>query len=72
MADLNAEQIRARVAELGDWFHNMDLKGVRTAPNHFLYDYPANKFARFKHAIPADLSVIGYDDLYTPGGAARR
>jgi len=56
MADLNAEQIRARVAELGDWFHNMDLKGVRTAPNHFLYDYPANKFARFEHAIPADLT----------------
>ncbi|HYC73355.1 TIGR04290 family methyltransferase [Brevundimonas sp.] len=56
MADLNSEQIRARVAELGDWFHNMDLKGVRTAPNHFLYDYPANKFARFAHAIPADMT----------------
>ena len=56
MADLNPEQIRARVAELGDWFHNMDLKGVRTAPNHFLYDYPANKFARFAHAIPADMT----------------
>ena len=56
MPDMNPEQIRARVAELGDWFHNMDLKGVRTAPNHFLYDYPANKFARFEHAIPADLT----------------
>ena len=56
MPDMNPEQIRARVAELGDWFHNMDLKGVRTAPNHFLYDYPANKFARFEHAIPADMT----------------
>ena len=56
MPDMNPEQIRARVAELGDWFHNMDLKGVRTAPNHFLYDYPANKFARFEHAVPADLT----------------
>ena len=52
MADLNTEQIRARVAELGDWFHNMDLNGVQTAPDHFLHDYPANKFARFAHAIP--------------------
>jgi tRNA (mo5U34)-methyltransferase len=56
MAELNPEHIRARVAELGDWFHNMDLKGVRTAPNHFLHDYPANKFARFEHVIPADLT----------------
>jgi len=56
MAELNSDQIRARVTELGDWFHNMDLKGVRTAPDHFLYDYPANKFARFEHAIPADLT----------------
>lgn len=56
MSHLTQDQIRARVAELGDWFHNMDLKGVRTAPNHFLYDYPANKFSRFSHAIPADLT----------------
>jgi tRNA (mo5U34)-methyltransferase len=56
MAELTTEQIRARVAQLGDWFHNMDLGGVRTAPNHFLYDYPANKFSGFAHAIPADLT----------------
>ena len=56
MPDMNPEQIRARVAELGDWFHNMDLRGVRTAPNHFLYDYPGYKFARFEHAIPADMT----------------
>lgn len=55
MTHMSTEAIRARVAELGDWFHNMDLKGVRTAPNHFLYDYPANKFSRFAHALPADL-----------------
>lgn len=53
---LSKEEIRARVEALGDWFHNIDLGGVRTAPNHFLYDYPANKFRRFAHAIPADLT----------------
>lgn len=52
MSELSPERIRARVAELGDWFHNMDLGGVRTAPDHFLYDYPANKFSRFAHALP--------------------
>ena len=56
MAELTQDEIRARVAELGDWFHDMDLKGVRTAPNHFLHGYPASKFARFSHALPADMS----------------
>ena len=45
MTDLSPDQIRARVAELGQWFHNMDLNGVQTAPDHFLHDYPRNKSA---------------------------
>ncbi len=54
-AGLSQEQIRARVESLGQWFHNMNLGGVQTAPNHFLYDYPGQKWRRFAHAIPADL-----------------
>jgi tRNA (mo5U34)-methyltransferase len=50
------EEIQQRVLELGDWFQNMDLGGVLTAPNHFLGDYPALKWREFAHAIPADLS----------------
>ncbi|HEX8470183.1 MAG TPA: TIGR04290 family methyltransferase [Brevundimonas sp.] len=53
---MDTEQIRARVTALGDWFHNLDLKGVQTAPDHFLADYPRNKFSRFAGAIPADLT----------------
>ena len=53
--DLSPEQIRARVAELGEWFHNMSLCGVMTAPNHFLGDYPSQKWRRFAHAVPSDL-----------------
>jgi tRNA (mo5U34)-methyltransferase len=52
---LTQEAIRLRISELGDWFHNMELGGVRTAPNHFLGDYPACKWHMFQHAIPADL-----------------
>ena len=52
---LTPEQIRERVRELGDWFHNLDLAGVRTAPNHFLGDYPRMKWEQFAHALPADL-----------------
>lgn len=50
------EQIRRRVEELGDWFHNLDLKGVQTAPDHFLGDFPRMKFERFAHALPEDLT----------------
>jgi tRNA (mo5U34)-methyltransferase len=50
------DEIRRRVAELGQWFHNLDLGGVQTAPDHFLHDYPASKFKRFSHALPADLT----------------
>lgn len=52
---LRREDIAARVAALGPWFHNLDLGGVPTAPDHFLGDYPSHKWRRFAHAIPADL-----------------
>ncbi|HEV7367517.1 TIGR04290 family methyltransferase [Arenibaculum sp.] len=53
---LSTDEIEARIAELGPWFHNIDLGGVRTAPDHFLGDYPALKWRGFAHAIPADLT----------------
>ncbi len=49
------DQIRRRIAELGDWFQNMELEGVPTAPDHFLGDYPSAKWRRFQHAVPSDL-----------------
>jgi tRNA (mo5U34)-methyltransferase len=54
-AALTPGQIRQRVRDLGEWFHNIDLRGVKTAPNHFLGDYPAVKWRQFEHAIPFDL-----------------
>ncbi len=54
-ARLAPDQIEQRVRELGPWFHNLDLRGVRTAPDHFLGDFPAFKWRRFAHAIPEDL-----------------
>jgi tRNA (mo5U34)-methyltransferase len=55
-ASVPVDVIRARVRELGPWFHNMDLGGVTTAPEHFLGDYPQTKWRRFADAIPADLT----------------
>ena len=53
---MNATQIAERIEALGPWFQNLDLNGVRTAPGHFLGDYPADKFARFAHLVPRDLT----------------
>lgn len=49
------EQVRARAAALGPWFHNLRLLGVATAPGHFLGDYPNVKWQRYADAIPSDL-----------------
>jgi len=53
---LTPDRLQERVRELGPWFHNLDLKGVKTAPEHFLGDYPNFKFANFAHVIPQDLT----------------
>jgi tRNA (mo5U34)-methyltransferase len=53
---LTTQQIQRRVTELGDWFHNLNLRGVQTAPNHFLGDYPRIKWQRFASAIPENLA----------------
>ena len=48
--------LREKIDALGPWFHNLDLNGVRTAPDHFLGDYPNEKFQRFAAHLPEDLS----------------
>jgi tRNA (mo5U34)-methyltransferase len=60
--------IPKRIAELGEWFHNIDLRGHPTAPNHFLGDYPAIKWRRFADAVPADLHGRSVLDIGCNGG----
>ena len=49
-------EVSRRVRELGAWFHNMDLAGVKTAPDHALGDYPSCQWQRVQHVLPRDLS----------------
>ena len=55
-AKISAEEVRHRIEELSPWFHNIQIRGIWTAPDHFLGDYPAVKWRRFSAAIPADLA----------------
>src|SRR5690606_38532316 len=52
-----AEGLRARVEELGPWFHNLHLPGgIQTAPDHWLQaDFPAFKWAEIAPHVPASL-----------------
>jgi tRNA (mo5U34)-methyltransferase len=65
---LTADQIRTRARELGKWFHNLDLRGVQTAPDHFLGDYPRSKWKHFADTIPSDLSGCTVLDIGCNGG----
>src|SRR4051812_39599687 len=65
---LTREEIEAKARALGEWFHNIDLGGISTAPNHFLGDYPRVKWNRFAHSIPADLSGKTVLDIGCNGG----
>lgn len=54
--EMTREEISENIKKLGKWFHNIDLNGVKTAPDHFLGDYPNMKFKNFADAIPKDLT----------------
>src|SRR3954454_8247027 len=60
---MSTDELTRRIVELGPWFHNMQLGGVWTAPEHFLGDYPNVKWQRFAHALPKDLSGLSVLDI---------
>ena len=62
-ANLSRDEIGRRIEDLGPWFHNMELGGVATAPQHFLGDYPRVKFAGFAAALPKDLQGASVLDI---------
>jgi tRNA (mo5U34)-methyltransferase len=65
---LGPDETRRRIDALGAWFHNIEINGVKTAPDHFLGDYPAVKWRRFADAIPQDLAGKSVLDIGCNGG----
>jgi tRNA (mo5U34)-methyltransferase len=64
----DTQTLARRVHELGEWFHNLDLNGVSTAPNHFLGDFPNIKWRNISKEIPADLHGASVLDIGCNGG----
>jgi tRNA (mo5U34)-methyltransferase len=61
-------QLAQRISELGEWFHNLNLNGVATAPHHFLGDFPNIKWKQIESAIPEDLTGATVLDVGCNGG----
>jgi tRNA (mo5U34)-methyltransferase len=53
---VGSDDLKERIEALAPWFHNLNLRGHWTAPDHFLGDYPGAKFRRFASQLPHDLS----------------
>jgi tRNA (mo5U34)-methyltransferase len=62
------QELTRRIAEKGDWFHNINLNGVWTAPNHFLGDFPNVKWKYIAPELPEDLSGASVLDIGCNGG----
>jgi tRNA (mo5U34)-methyltransferase len=60
---MDARQLQNTIEAMGPWFHNLRINGVETAPDHFLGDYPAFKWARFQHVLPDDLEGCSVLDI---------
>lgn len=65
---IDRDELARRIAALGDWFHNLDLHGVPTAPQHFLGDFPNVKWRPLSAALPQDVAGASVLDIGCNGG----
>lgn len=48
--------VEDRIRELGPWFHDLELNGVRTAPDHPLGGFLRDLWSQVEPAFPADMT----------------
>lgn len=63
-----ASELARRISSLGDWFHNININGIWTAPNHFLGDFPNVKWKHISKAFPENLQGASVLDIGCNGG----
>lgn len=54
--ELSREAIEEQVRSRGPWFHDLDLHGVRTAPDHPLGDFLNDLWITISPGLPMDLT----------------
>jgi tRNA (mo5U34)-methyltransferase len=67
-ANLRVDAIRKEIDQLAPWFHNINLHGIETAPDHFLGDYPRVKWERLSPVVPESLAGLSVLDIGCNGG----
>lgn len=63
-----ALDLAERVQALGPWFHDLDLRGVRTAPEHPLGPFLHELWEQVEPALPADMTGTTALDIGCNGG----
>lgn len=56
-------QIRSEIAALGPWVHNLSIRRIDPAPDHFLGDYPRQKCEGFRDVLQDDLEGRSLMDI---------
>lgn len=56
MSNLAVEDVEGRIRELGPWFHDLNLRGVRTAPEHPLGNFLQDLWSIVAPAFPEDMT----------------
>lgn len=70
----SAADLRARVAELGPWFHNIELapgiatRGIAPAPGPQPADHPLRRWQVYREVLPADMRGMRVLDLGSADG----
>lgn len=57
------EGLSLRIQEMGEWFHNLNLHGVPTAPHHYQGDFPNIKWQKICPEIPRRLDGASVLDI---------
>ncbi len=62
------ETLKAEIAALGTWFHNIEIDGVATAPDHPLGDYPRTVWRHIKAPLAPIVKGRSVLDIGCNGG----
>lgn len=65
---IDTAEVQRKVRELGPWFHDLEIAGVRTAPDHPLGNFLRDLWDQVRPAFPEDMTGMTVLDIGCNGG----